>query len=88
MKLAEIASLYPNPVKDNLNVSVNSSITDKVSLVITDITGRTVIQQNYPLNNGINNIQVKTATLVAGTYLIKITGSDNNEIATERFIKK
>lgn len=88
IKLAEIVSLYPNPVKDNLNVSVNSAITDKVSLVITDISGRTVIQQKYPLNNGVNNIQVKTATLVAGTYFIKITGSDNNEIATERFIKK
>ncbi len=88
VKLAEIVSLYPNPVKDNLNVSVNSSITDKVSLVITDISGKTVIQQNYPLNNGTNNIQVKTATLVAGTYLVKITGSDNKEITTERFIKK
>ncbi len=88
IKLAEIVSLYPNPVKDNLNVSVNSSITDRVSLVITDITGRTIIQQNYPLNNGNNNIQVKTTTLVAGTYLIKITGSDNKEIATEQFIKK
>jgi hypothetical protein len=88
VKLAEIVSLYPNPVKDNLNVSVNSSITDKVSLVITDITGRTVIQQNYPLSNGNNNIQVKAATLVSGVYLIKITGSDNNEIATEQFIKK
>jgi hypothetical protein len=88
VKLVEIVSLYPNPVKDNLNVSVNSAITEKVSLVITDISGRTVIQQKYPLNNGVNNIQVKTATLVAGTYFIKITGSDNNEIATERFIKK
>ncbi len=74
-------NLYPNPVKDNLNISLSSIKSENTSLQIFNSTGQLVLQQNIDLINGQNNINLNVNHLNQGIYILRI-----NE-TSQRFIK-
>lgn len=57
-------TLYPNPVKDVLNISTQELLTEPVS--VYDITGRQVAYQK------LNNNSISVGSLPAGIYILKI----------------
>ena len=71
-------SLYPNPVKDELNIILNHSSFDKVQII--DITGKILFEKNI---NKLNNINVSTSKFQNGIYFCILLG-DN--IAIEKFV--
>jgi Secretion system C-terminal sorting domain len=84
---AEISSVYPNPVQDKLNIVLNTPSTEKITVSITDLAGKTISQKNVQTVLGDNNIQFTTTQLAKGTYLVKVYAA-NTEIATQKFIKQ
>jgi hypothetical protein len=58
-------SIYPNPTSDVLNISTNSN--DLSELTVKDITGKTVLSQNF-----INKITINTENYSKGIYLIDV----------------
>lgn len=71
-------TLYPNPVKDVLQISVPSSKKQEASISIFDISGALLKQNRYPINEGVNAIQVDVSTWKAGTYMVRtITGGQS-----------
>ncbi len=58
-------SIYPNPTSDVLNISTNSN--DLSELIIKDITGKIVFNQNFN-----TNITVNTENYAKGIYLIDV----------------
>ena len=58
-------SIYPNPTFDVLNISTNSN--DLSELTVKDITGKTVLSQNF-----INKITINTENYSKGIYLIDV----------------
>lgn len=75
-KLVE-ATVYPNPAKDFLNVSV-SNYNGNADLTITDIAGKTVLSQAMSLVNG--NAVVNTANLTSGMYIVKMQLADGSQV--------
>ena len=73
-----IISLYPNPVKDELNIILNHSNYSKLQII--DITGKILLDENI---NKINKINVSTAKFQNGIYFCKLFG-DN--IIIEKFV--
>ncbi|MDR1563048.1 MAG: CotH kinase family protein [Dysgonamonadaceae bacterium] len=71
--------VYPNPVVESLTVEAESPIT---SIVISDISGRTVISI---AGNGINQ-SVSTARLTSGIYLLTVETEQGR--AVKKIIKK
>ena len=65
---------YPNPASDNVTVVINA--TGAATLVVTDITGKIVLNKNLSLTNG--NADVNTSSLEAGIYIFNVT-LDNNQ---------
>ncbi len=65
---------YPNPASDNVTVAINA--TGAATLVVTDITGKIVLNKNLSLTNG--NADVNTSSLEAGIYIFNVT-LDNNQ---------
>jgi len=65
---------YPNPASDNVTVSINA--TGAATLVVTDISGKIVLNKNLSLTNG--NADVNTSSLEAGIYIFNVT-LDNNQ---------
>jgi hypothetical protein len=79
-------NLYPNPAGSELNIYYANAPQGVYSLRILDMQGRVLMQQE-----GVR-FQTKTITLqigrlLAGKYLLEVTGSDGNR-AIENFIHK
>lgn len=75
-------TLYPNPTEDLLNILVPPNLkTDR--LLITDMMGKTVGQQNIRLGNN----EVATRHLSPGVYFIKFT-EGTKLVDVQKFIKQ
>ncbi len=68
-------SIYPNPVKDNLNINIKD-FSGEVSVKIIDVNGREVFNKN------INNFNVSNAVdlsaFSSGIYILNLLGEDLN----------
>ncbi len=81
-------SIYPNPVKKELSVKISNSVSrDNFILRITDVSGRTVLEQTSIVETGRNDIKMNVNELPAQVYFLKLVNSKNEVIVTERFIK-
>lgn len=77
--LASSFSVYPNPVKDVLNIS-NSINAEINAVIVTDINGRTVKQFNS------NVSQINISDLNAGVYFVNINSNEGN--LTKKVVKQ
>lgn len=78
-------SLWPNPVREQLNVAFTSSTGGTAQIEVVDLNGRTVRTQQEAMMLGGNRIQLATEALPAGLYAVRvITGSS---ILTQRFVR-
>lgn len=75
-------NLYPNPVRENLTIELNSPYTSYTSLIITDIHGTVVYQEN-----GINTNRItrNLGFLNHGMYVITLESEQN--ITHSQFMK-
>jgi hypothetical protein len=85
--LITIDGIFPNPATTTINMLVGSPIKDRVSLVITDMSGRLVIQRMLNVETGNNTLPVDVSALAGGTYMVKMISSDG-EVATDKFVKR
>lgn len=70
--------LFPNPVKNTLNIKLpNSSITNQINIYNT--IGQLVLRST-------NTSSIDVSSLISGTYLIKVHSED--QVFTEKFIKQ
>ncbi len=75
-----IADIYPNPFRDMITVSTIRI--DDYKIIVTDITGKVVIKEDY---FSTNSISIKTSGLRAGKYIVNI--SSKNAAASVNVIK-
>lgn len=68
---ADIA-IYPNPVKDMMMVNITSERMDRAVITITDMNGKLVQVRNTAISEGSNYINVNTAAMAKGTYILKV----------------
>ncbi len=73
--------LYPNPVKELLNVNVAGKKGEQVLVEIKNITGQVIKSISVNANT---KISIDVKDLSAGMYFVTATGSN---IETQRFIK-
>ena len=71
--------VYPNPVKDILNLSFDKEITN---VSILTLLGQEVLNKDINANEG----TIDTSNLASGTYLVKVTSNDG--IKTLKIIKE
>ena len=63
-------SIYPNPVKDNLNLKVTSAIQTILNYSIISMNGQTI--QSEKVNASSLKKSINTADFDAGIYFVKI----------------
>lgn len=68
----EVFSVYPNPVKDILNINSKAAI-DKV--IVYDVLGKTVLQATP----GIASPTVDMSSLPSGAYMVKVVINHNSK---------
>lgn len=74
--LVKESILYPNPVNENLTISLRQI----EEIIVTDLSGKTLLRQVG------NSNQINVSQLQKGVYMIKV--KSENETFTEKIIKK
>lgn len=77
-------SIYPNPAVDNFNFSVNSSLADDLSLIVTNVLGQVVQSEVFSLREGKNQFNVQCNNLRSGIYFLNF--NFGNEKTTLKLI--
>jgi hypothetical protein len=77
-----VFTMYPNPVKNNITIAINTANpVEFTTAEIYDLTGRRVQL------TAVNNLNINVDDLSTGTYILKLTDS-NNKNYTQKFIKE
>lgn len=84
-KSSEKVKVYPNPVRDYANVTIESLSEGTATLEIVDAKGGTVLSQEKDLSEGSNNVQLNTKGLSSGNYTFRTRIS--NEVFSVKLFK-
>ncbi len=83
-----LGKIYPNPIATNLNIHLNSSFDDVVSIVIFSIEGKSLINHDkVNVNQGDNEVTIEGIDLKSGDYILKIT-NQNHQYITRTIVVK
>ncbi|WP_158638280.1 T9SS type A sorting domain-containing protein [Panacibacter ginsenosidivorans] len=80
--------IYPNPVKDVLNINITTFAAEKYNYSVFDISGRLLINKSFDATEGTQTIKVPLNNVAAGTYLVKITDAKGNIVAKQNVLKQ
>jgi len=79
---------YPNPAKDVLNVELPIGVNKVMTLLVTDVSGKTILSKAVQSIKGGNLVQLDISHLTPGMYLLKLTCPSGCENAVMKFEKK
>ncbi|MCZ2222218.1 MAG: M12 family metallo-peptidase [Chitinophagales bacterium] len=86
-KSGSIIIVYPNPVKNSLNIEFASNKNGKVQVQIVDARGSIVAQNTFNVTIGRNINSIQLNNLASGVYMLKYTDVDGG-ITFTKFIKE
>jgi PKD repeat protein len=81
-------AIYPNPVKNILNLSVSSINASNVSVTVADINGKVLKTTQSTLNAGTNTINMEMGDLPSGMYFISLQSKNGMVLTHSRFVKE
>ncbi len=84
--LITLNGFFPNPATTTINMMIGSPGKDKITAVVFDMTGKTVLTKSLNVETGNNTIPLEIAALAGGNYMIKLISS-NGQVVTGRFVK-
>lgn len=85
-KTGSVVVVYPNPVKNNLNVEYTAIKNGKVQIQVIDARGAIVAKTNYVATIGKNLHTLSINHIASGVYVLKCIDVDGNTSFT-KFIK-
>lgn len=89
-KVAGIGGIFPNPASQLINVIVESPQREDVTLVLMDVSGKTIKQKLVNVEMGSNTIPLQIGELAAGSYLVKVLSrsAEGGESTASKFVKQ
>lgn len=80
-------NIFPNPVKQTLNMELQSAVNDRYRFRIFDFAGKELLNKNYTLPSGTSLVSIPVSQLAKGTYTLQTHGANGGERLV-RFIKQ
>jgi len=84
--LKDFGDVYPNPVTTDASVNITMKQASKVKVTVVNQIGQVVITNVEALKSGANRVNLHTASLPQGVYIIKVT-SEDGALATRKMVK-
>jgi hypothetical protein len=81
-------SVYPNPVKEEVTIAINTISQGQMEVTLFSINGVIISSKNIPLLEGTNVINENVSSLAAGIYFVKLTNNSTNETTIKKLIKE
>jgi hypothetical protein len=85
IRSAETVSLFPNPVKNDLNIILNSNADNTATISLINEAGQKIFTNTYPVKYGSNSFSFDVSKLPSGFYVAIITTANNT--LSEKWIK-
>ena len=82
----ELLKLYPNPAIENLNIAINNTTANSLSIQIISSEGKLISTQIVKLTQGENKIKLDTSKLPKGFYQLKMA-NNNGYVITKKISK-
>ena len=71
-------NMYPNPASDIVNIEFWSDKEGmQKTIKVIDLSGRTVMAQNFQSLSGSQSVQINLAQFAKGVYMIELNGQRN-----------
>jgi len=67
--------IFPNPAREQVNVSFTSRKEFSLDIIIADISGRKLLKKKVFARNGTNNITLDVHNFEPGIYMIRLSGT-------------
>ena len=83
---AQDIRLFPNPVQQELTLSMQAQLSQTLEVQIFSLDGRSVHRQVWPVQAGGNTFAYDASALPAGVYALRI--SDGHGLTSRLFVKK
>ena len=81
-----VTGVYPVPVKNTLNIAVESAKTSTMTITISDVLGRNIVSSTQSVNNGSNTLTLDTQNLSSGVYTLTV--NNEKQQSTVKFVKQ
>jgi hypothetical protein len=79
-------NLYPNPADEELNVSFQAINNEKMTIVLTDLTGKIIQTNIIQANEGENLVMLNTSDFAKGVFFVNLISGTSR--TTLQFVKK
>jgi hypothetical protein len=86
-KNGSLMVIYPNPVKEKLNVEFTSERAGRLELQVIDSKGSVMLKQSASITNGRNLETLDVSTLSKGMYIIRYQDTNGN-VGYTKFVKQ
>jgi hypothetical protein len=83
---SESVTVYPNPVTDQLKISINLQSSTDIKIVVSTIAGQTLFTTTRSVGSGQSTFSIPFSGFTEGMYIIKIYSEDGINIV-KRVIK-
>ncbi len=77
--------LYPNPVVNELGLTISLNRPDKLQIRVYDNSGKTLLQQQWQIAAGSTSLSLDVSKLSKGIYFVELKGEGINEV--KKFMK-
>ncbi len=84
--LKELGNIYPNPVTSDAAFKVSMKQASTMDVMVISQVGQVVMNQKVNLQQGVNNVNLHTASLPQGIYIVKVLTNDG-ALATRKMVK-
>jgi len=78
-EISDLLVVYPNPFKDKFTIYINSLISDKIQITITNLSGAKLYIITKDIVSGKNSITINDFRSAPSLYYLNIHGSILNE---------
>ena len=73
-------NVFPNPAQGNFTLNFSSNMAEKGYILLTDMLGRTLVNQEIQISKGMNNVMIDLpANIVTGTHNLQLRTSNTFE---------
>jgi len=69
-------SIYPNPVKENLNILVTLNRSETVKISLLNELGQEIIYPAQPMVKGKNTFNINTSEIPNGVYYVRVIAGE------------
>ena len=73
-------AIFPNPIQNNIFLTINSKVQTAMTVTVTDMQGRAVLRTVFNINEGVTTKDIPAASLAKGTYIVKLESSEGTQV--------